>query len=94
MPPWFNRISLQHAEDVALAEDDELLAVDLNVGAGVLAVVDRVAGADADLHALAVVVELAGPDGDHLALGRLFLGRVGQDDATLGFLFRVVLPIV
>ena len=36
--------------------------------------------------ALAVLVGLAGADGDHLALLRLFLGRVGDDDAA-DFLF-------
>ena len=62
---------------------------DFDVGAGVLAVVDAVADADADLHRLAVVVELARADGDDLALGRLFLGRIGQQDAALGLLFRL-----
>ena len=57
---------------------------DFDVGAGVLAVVDGVADADAEVHRLAVVIELAGADGDDFALGGLFLGRVRQDDAAGG----------
>src|SRR5690349_5874517 len=51
----------QHAQNVRLPEDDELFLVDFDVGAGVFAIVDGVADAHADLHPLAVIIELAGP---------------------------------
>ena len=46
-----------------------------------------VAFLDVERDALAVLVGLAGSDGDHLALLRLFLGRVGDDDAANLLLF-------
>src|SRR5690606_20829893 len=42
---------------------------------------------DVERDALAVLVGLAGPDGNHRALLRLFLGRVGDDDAADFLLF-------
>ena len=46
----------------------------------------RVAGLDVERDALAVVLDLAGADGDDFALLRLFLGGVGDDDSA-DFLF-------
>src|SRR5690348_6327833 len=83
-----SRKLFEHAENVRLAEDDELLAIDFHFGARVLAVVNDIAGAKADLVALALVIELAGADGNHFALGRLFLGRVGEHDSAGGLLLR------
>jgi hypothetical protein len=48
-----------------------------------------VAHLDLHRHPLALVVELAVAHGDNLALGRLLLGGVGDDDATLGFLLTL-----
>ena len=67
-------------EDLVLAHDEVLLAVDLDLLAGVLAEQDRVAVLDVERLTLAVVLDLAVADGDHLALLRLFLGGVGDDD--------------
>ena len=67
-------------------DDEEVLAVELEFGPGVLRVQDLVAGLDVDRDALAVVVEGAGADGDDLALLGLLLGGVRQDDAALGHL--------
>ena len=69
-----------------LAQDHELLAVDLDLRAGVLAVEHLVALLHAHLAALAAVQQLARADGDDLAALRLFLGRVRQDDPAGGLL--------
>ena len=73
-------------EDVVLAEDDVLDAVDLDLGAGVLAEQDAVARLHVERADLAVLEDLAVADGDDLALDRLLLGGVGDDDAALGLL--------
>src|SRR5512137_55867 len=77
---------LDHAEDVVLAHDQVLLAVDLDLGAGVLAEEDPVSDLHVERLELAVLTDLALAHGDHLALGRLLLGRVGDDDAALRLL--------
>src|SRR5207237_620139 len=64
--------------------DHQLLALELDLGAGVAGEDDLVALLDADRDALALVRPLAVADGQHLASAGLLLGRVGQDDATLG----------
>src|SRR4051794_21578923 len=71
-------------EDVGLAQDQQVLAVHGDLGAAVLGVQDLVALADVEGDALAVVVELAVADREHLALLRLLLGRVGEHDAGGG----------
>src|SRR5215212_5732146 len=62
-------------EDVRLAQDQELLAVDRDLGAAVLPVEDLVIHLDAHRDELAVLV-LARADGDDLALLRLLLRGV------------------
>ena len=64
-----------------------LFAVDLHLGAAVLAEEDAVADLDVERADLAVLEDLAVADGDDLALDRLLLGGVGDDDAALGLLF-------
>src|SRR3989449_11755880 len=78
---------LENGEDVFLAHDEVLLVVDLDLGAGVLPEQDFVAGLHVEGDLLAVVADLAVADGDHLALLRLFLGRVWDDDPALLDLF-------
>ena len=78
--------ALDHAEDFVLAHDDVLHAVDLDLGAGVLAEQDPVARLDVELDQRAVLEALAGADGDDLALERPLLGGVGDDDAAPGLL--------
>ena len=73
---------LEDAEDFFFAHDEELIAVELDLGAGVLAEEDAVASLDIEREDLAFVVGLALTDGDHFALLRLFLGGVRDDDAT------------
>ena len=82
------RRRLDDAHDVALLHDQQLLAVELDLGAGPLAEQDAVAGLDVERLDLAVLVAGARADGDDFALHRLFLGGVGDDDAARGLLFR------
>src|SRR6266566_1833754 len=71
---------LENGEDVFLAHDEVFLVVDLDLGARILAEQDLVAGLHVQRDLLAVVADLARPDGDHLALLRLLLGGVRDDD--------------
>src|SRR5690349_14872331 len=73
-------------EDVAFLHDDEVLTVDLHLGAGPLAEQDLVAGLDVERRDLALVVLGAAADGDDFAFLRLFLGGVGNDDPAGGLL--------
>ena len=66
-------------EDVRLAQDEHVLAVDLDLGAAVLGVEDLVALRDVERAALAVLVG-AIADGDDLALLGLLLRGVGEDE--------------
>ena len=59
-----------------------LLAIELDFLAGVLAEQNGVAFLDVERRHLAVLLDLALADRDHLALLRLFLGRVRDDDAA------------
>src|SRR5262245_34036898 len=78
-----------HAHDVGLLHDQEFVAVELHLGARPLAEQHAVAGLDVDRDQLAAFVAATGADGDHLALRRLFLGGVGNDDAAGGLLLGV-----
>src|SRR3546814_11663067 len=68
----------------SLAHDHHGLAVQLDLGARPLAVQHRVADLDVELLDLTGVVARAGAGGDDLALGRLLLGVVRNDDTTGG----------
>src|SRR5687768_10491330 len=78
------RGSVEHAEYVAFAQDQVRLAVDLDLGAVVLAEQHLVAGLEHRLTAGAVFAHEPGPHGHHHALHGLLLGGVGNDDAALG----------
>ena len=78
-----------HAHDVGLLHDQEVLAVDLDLGARPLAEQHPVAGLDVDRNELAALVAAARADGDDLAFLRLLLGGVGDDDAALGLLLGI-----
>src|SRR3569833_4496585 len=77
----------EHAHDVALLHDQEILAVDLHFGAGPLAEQHAVTDFDVDRDQLAALVAATGADGGDFALRGLFLGRVGNDDTASGLLF-------
>src|ERR1700728_1259696 len=80
---------LDLGENVGLTQDQQVLAVDLDLGAAVLAVEDLVALAHVKRRALAgVLVDLAVADGQDLALLGLLLGGIRKDDPTCrGLLF-------
>ena len=72
-------------KDVGLAKDQQVLALDLDLGAAVLAVEDGVALSDVERDPLlAFIVEPAVADGDDLAALRLLLRGIGEDDAAGG----------
>ena len=73
----------EDAEDVLLFHDEVLLAVQLDLAAGILAEEDSVAFLHREGEVLAVVVDLAGADGDDLALLRLLLGGVRDDEVAV-----------
>ena len=64
-----------------------LLAVDLHLGARVLAEQDAIARLHVELADRAVLLDLAVAHRDDLALDGLLLGRVRDDDPTTGLLF-------
>src|SRR5437870_8249301 len=81
---WISFISLaDNRQDFVLAEDEVLLAVDLDVRARVLAEEDLFSGLDVEGDLGPVVDDLAVADGDDLALLGLFLGGVRDDDPAL-----------
>src|SRR5208337_886861 len=81
--------ALDHAHDVGLFHDQEVLTVDLDFDARPFAEQDPVAHLQFESHDLATLVTRAGTDGDDLALLRLLLDGVGNDDAAL----RLVLAL-
>src|SRR5260370_40306808 len=76
------RAALEHSHDVALLHDQELDAVDLDLGAGPFAEQHAVAGVNVDRDELAVLVTAAGTHRDDLALRRLLLRGIRDDDAA------------
>src|SRR4030095_16692025 len=71
---------LENGEDVFLAQDEIFLVVDLDLGARILPEQDLVPSLHVQRDLLAVVADLTRPGGDVLALLRLLLRRVGDDD--------------
>src|SRR4051794_36753276 len=67
-------------QDVRLAEDQNLVGAELDLGAAVLAEDDLVALVEIHGDVLPVLVAGAGADGQDAAALRLLLGRVRQDD--------------
>src|ERR1700735_2371283 len=80
-------LSLEHAQDVAFLHDQQVLAIELDLGAGPLAEQDAVTLLHVEGLDLAAVVAGAGAGGDDLAFLRLFLSGVGDNDPALGLLF-------
>src|SRR5919201_2887910 len=69
--------------NVGLLHDDEILAVDLDLGTGPLSKQHAVADFDIERMQLAIVAAGAGAGGDNFAFHRLFLGGIGNEDAAL-----------
>ena len=80
-------VQVRIAEDVVLADEGVFLLLDLHLGAAVLADQHAVADLDFEGPDLAVLVPLAGAEGDDLGLLRFFLGAVRDDDASADLLF-------
>src|SRR3954452_7983410 len=80
---------VEHAHDVAFLHDQQLVAVELDLGAGPLAEQHPVADLDAQRDQVALLVAGTRTDGQDLALHGLFLGGIGDDDAALGLLLLV-----
>src|SRR4029079_12410327 len=78
------RPAFDDAHDVGLLHDEELLAIDLDLGARPLAEQHEIAWLQVYGDELAALVTAARSDGDDLALHRLFLGGVWNDDAAFG----------
>src|SRR5271157_2185507 len=76
--------AFQNAEDFFLAHDQEVFAVNLDLGAGVLAKQDAVAFLHIEREGFAFVVGLAPAYRDHFALLRLVLGAVRDNDSATG----------
>ncbi|CDX52713.1 hypothetical protein MPL3365_170047 [Mesorhizobium plurifarium] len=74
--------NLDHTQDVAFLHDEQVFAVELDVGAGPLAEQDAVVDLHVEGGELAALIASAWADGNDLAFLRLFLGRVGDDDAA------------
>jgi hypothetical protein len=78
---------LKYAHDVALAHDQEGLAVQLDLGSRPFAVKHGVALFDIQRLQLAVIASASRADRGDFSLHRLFLGRIGNDNAAGGLLF-------
>src|SRR5687767_5549347 len=77
---------LDDGQDVAVLQDQKLVVIELELGAGVLLEEDLLADCDLDLLARPVVQGATRADGQDGALLRALLGGVRQDDAALGHL--------
>src|SRR5262249_2503984 len=82
----------ENSQHVLFAKDHVLRAVDLHVGAAVLADQDAIALLDVHVDALAFLGEAARAHGHDLALLRLLLGRVGTDDPAANRLLCLDTP--
>src|SRR5260221_5144808 len=76
--------AVHDGHDVFFAHHHELVALDAHGGAGILAEEHLVADLEVDRDELAVLVLLAGSDGEHFALVGLLGGGVGNDDSRCG----------
>src|SRR3954466_1108912 len=85
------RLAVAHdlRQNVGLAQDQELVALDLHLGTAVLREDDRVADGDLERHDVAAVVLATGTDGKDGAALRLLLGGIRQDDAAGGHVLLV-----
>src|SRR5882724_3515456 len=78
-----------HAHDVGLLHDQEILAVDLYFRARPFAEQHAIAGLQIDRDQLAALVAPARADSDDLALRGLLLDGVRNNDAALGLLVGI-----
>lgn len=71
-------------EDIAGVEQEIVLPVVLDFGAAILREDHDIAFGDIERNSVALVINAAGAGGDDLALLRLLLGGVGDDQAGCG----------
>src|SRR6478672_7786186 len=83
------RAAFDDAHDVALLHDQEILAVDLDLGARPLAEQDDVADLEVERDELAAFVTAAWADSDDLALARLLFDGVRNNDAAGGLFLGI-----
>src|SRR5262245_37844111 len=83
---------LEDGEDVVLAKDRVLLAVDLDLAAGVLAEEDAVALLHLEGSHRSVLEDPTVANGDDAPLLGLLLGGVGDDDAAFALLLLFDAP--
>src|SRR4051812_17692121 len=83
------QLAFDDAHDVGLLHDQEFLTLELDLGAGPLAEQDTVTGLYVESHALALLIVGTWAHGDDLALHRLFLGCIGDDDSSGGPLLGI-----
>src|ERR1700694_1878620 len=79
----------ENAHDVAFLHDQQVLAVELDLGAGPFAEQHAVANLEIDRNQLAGFVTAARTDRGDFALRGLFLGSVWNDNATSCLLFGI-----
>ena len=88
-PNSVNQLLFNDCKQIVFFHDEEFVAINLDGLAAVLAKQDAVADLDAHRAEFALVVLLAGADGQHFTLIGFFCGAVRNDDARsgLGFVF-------
>ena len=79
----------ENAHDVAFLHDQQLLAIELDLGARPFAEQHAVANLEVDRDQLAGFVAAAWTDRRDFALLGLLLGTVRNDDAASGFVFGI-----
>jgi hypothetical protein len=83
---WMSKLS-ELSQDIALAKNLVLNAIDFHFASTVFAEDDFVANSYAQCTAHTAIKQLAWPNGNHLATLWLFFRRVRQNDTTSGGLF-------
>src|SRR3954469_24467212 len=76
------RGAFEDAEDFFFTHDEEIVAIDLDLGAGILAEQNAVANFDVEREGFTLLVALAFTDGDDFAFLWLVLGGLGDDDSS------------
>src|SRR5262249_31739279 len=74
--------SLNHAEDVALLHDEQILAINLDLGARPLPEQHTITTLHVERNDPSAFIARTRTRSDHFALHRLFLRRVGNDDTA------------
>src|SRR5258708_1767613 len=80
---------IEHAHDVGFLHDHQVFAIELDLGARPFREQHAIAALDVERVQLATLVAGAGTDGEDFAFHRLFLRRVGDEDAAGGLRLRI-----